>query len=173
MITQGFEHRLYFKLVSLGLPKGVEDVAEDTTRRKAYLETNPNFPNNMVLISCMTYCENVLNSSSNSNQWITDHGGIFVDVLLAMKIVRNSWTHNNGNISQNYKFNGMDGNEQYAFVKSTLQSNNADSSSYEFNDAETSVSVLSLGCNRISAVCTSVFKNAGLILIVEKKSQIG
>jgi hypothetical protein len=165
MITQGFEHKLYFRLISLGLPKGIEFIAEDTARRKAYLDDNPNFPNNIVLTSCLTYCENVLNSGNNSNDWINNHGGIFIDILLAMKIVRNALTHNNGNISQNHNINGMNGNQQYVYAKSTLQSNAIDSACYEFDDSSTTINVLPNGCGRISAICKSVFKNAGVIIV--------
>ncbi len=165
MITHGLEHRMYFILVSLGLPKGVEFVSEDTPSRKDYLDDNPNFPNNIVLTSSLTYCENVLNAGNNSNDWINNHGGIFIDILLAMKIIRNAWTHNNGNISQNYNFNGMNGNQQYNYAKSTLQSNTTDSTCYEFDDGNTLINVLPIGCGRISAICTSVFKNAGVIIV--------
>ena len=165
MITHGFEHRMYFKLVSLGLPKGVEFVSEDTPRRHAYLNSNPNFPNNIVLTSCLTYCENILNAGNNSNDWINSHGGIFIDILLAMKIIRNALTHNNGDISQNHNFNRMNGNQQYEYAKMTLQSNDTDITCYEFDDNNTTINVLPVGCGRISAICTAVFKNARVIIV--------
>ncbi|WP_109830117.1 hypothetical protein [Reichenbachiella versicolor] len=166
MITEGYEHRMFFQLISLGIPKGAEFVSEDTHRRQAYLQNNPHFPNNTVLIASMTYCENVLNDSDiNSNKWIEDYGGTLIEVLKSMKIVRNAWTHNSGDISRNNRFNGMSGAEQYNYVKVNFQSNDADNRSYEFNDDLTVVNVLPAGCGRIRAVCTKVFKNAGQIVV--------
>lgn len=171
MIIKGFEHKLYFRLVCLGLPKGIEFVADDTARRKAYLKANPNFPNNLVLISCFTYSESALNNSKKSNKWINNYGGKFKDILYAMKIVRNAWTHNNGNISQNFDFKKMSGAQQYTFAKNILQSNATDKLCYDFDDATYTINVLPNGCGRISAICTSIFKNAGEIVVVEKKSK--
>jgi len=155
---------MYFLLVSLGLPKGVELVSEDTSRRKIYLDNNPHFPNNVVLTTSLTYCESLLNNGRNSNNWINNHGGVFTEILFAMKIIRNAWTHNNGNISQNFNFKEMTGNQQYMYCKEILNSNDVDCTCYEFDDNNTSINVLSDGCQRISAICTSTFINAGLII---------
>lgn len=108
---EGFEHYLFLKILALAIPKGAQDICDETDKRKEWLSEYSYLLPTSMLLTTFAYVEGMLGES-----WIEDYGNNFHEELEALRIIRNAITHNEGNIKNNRNARGRDGEVQFIYV---------------------------------------------------------
>ena len=109
---EGFEHYLFLKILALAIPKGAQEICDGTDKRKKWLSEYSYLLPTCMLLTTFSYVEGMLGES-----WIENYGSSLQEELESLRIIRNAITHNEGNIKNNRKSRGRDGETQFIYVK--------------------------------------------------------